>query len=114
MVVYEVNLSIDREIERDYRAWLDEHVRRILALPGFTGARLFRRDPADEGRSDEGRVHLTVQYALVDRAALEAYLEQHAPALRREGLERFPGRFAATRRILDEESVFGAERRTSP
>ena len=108
MVVYEVNLAVDREIEADYRSWLDDHVRRILALPGFTGARLFRRDPSDEGRPDEGRVHLTVQYALADRAALAAYLDQHAPALRREGLERFPGRFVATRRILDEERAYGA------
>ena len=30
MVVYEVNLSIDREIEQDDRTWLDDRVRRIL------------------------------------------------------------------------------------
>ena len=109
MVVYEVNLSIDREIEREYRSWLDDHVRRILALPGFTGARLYRRDPAaEEAGADDGRVHLTVQYALVDRAALAAYLEHHAPALRRDGLDRFSGRSDASRRVLDEERVYRA------
>jgi hypothetical protein len=108
MVVYEVNLSVDGEIEAEFRAWFDDHVRQILALPGFTGARLFRRDPAEEDGPGEGRLLLTVQYALTGRAALDDYLAQHAPALRREGLLRFPGRFTATRRVLDEERAYGA------
>ncbi|MCU0231636.1 MAG: DUF4286 family protein [Acidobacteria bacterium] len=108
MVVYEVNLSVDGAIEREFCAWLDDHVRRIVALPGFTGARLLRRDPAVEDLPDDGRVPLTVQYTLRDRAALADYLERHAPALRREGLQRFPGRFQATRRVLEPERDYGA------
>jgi len=91
MVVYEVNLSIDREIERKYRSWLDDHVRRILALPVHGRAALPPRPAAEEAGADDGRVHLTVQYALVDRAALAAYLEHHAPRCGATGSIASPG-----------------------
>jgi hypothetical protein len=97
MVTYEVNLDLDAAIREDYLAWLDGHVREICALPGFTGARLWEvTDPAPP----DGRIGLCVQYALRDAAALEAYLRDHAPRLRADGLSRFGGRFSATRRVL--------------
>jgi hypothetical protein len=42
MVDGEVNLSVDREIEEDCRSWRGGRMRRILALPGFTGTRRTR------------------------------------------------------------------------
>lgn len=95
--VYEVNLDIDAAIEADYRAWLATHVAEILALDGFTGATVLDvLDPAPA----TGRVQLCVQYALVDAAALDAYLRDHAPRLRAEGLARFGDAMRATRRVL--------------
>lgn len=96
-ILYEVNVSLDAAIEGDYRAWLDAHVREILALPGFTGARIF---DVTEPEPDAGRITLCVQYALRDAAALNAYLRDHAPRLRAEGVARFGDRFRAQRRVL--------------
>ena len=96
-IVYEVNVDLDAAIERDYRAWLDAHVREILALPGFTGARIF---DVVEPHPDTGLVALCVQYALRDAAALDAYLRDHAPRLRADGVARFGDRFRAHRRVL--------------
>ena len=96
-VVYEVNLDLEAAIGADYLAWLRPHVDEICALPGFTGARLFEVvDPPPP----PGRAHLCVQDRLVDAAALEAYLRDHAPRLRADGLARFGGRFTANRRVL--------------
>lgn len=96
-VIYEVNLDIDASIANEYRAWLQEHVAEICALPGFTGARQFEvLDPV----AVEGRVSLCVQYALTDTIALDSYLRDHAPRLRADGMARFGGRFTATRRVL--------------
>ena len=96
-LVYEVNLDIEAAIGADYLAWLRPHVAEICALPGFTGARLHEVvDPP----APPGRRHLCVQYRLVDAAALEAYLRNHAPRLRADGLARFGGRFVASRRVL--------------
>lgn len=95
--LYEVNLDIDASIEAAYRTWLAGHVAQILALDGFTGATVLDVcDPAPL----PGRVHLCVQYALRDAAALDAYLRDHAPRLRAEGLARFGAAMRATRRVL--------------
>lgn len=96
-VVYEVNLDVDASIADDYRAWLEGHIREILALPGFIGARLAQ---VDDPAAPSGRVALCVQYTLRDAAALDAYLRDHAPRLRAEGQARFDGRFSAQRRVL--------------
>lgn len=96
-LVYEVNLSVRRDIEADYRAWLDAHVREILALPGFTGATVFERlEPA--AAADE--FCLSVHYRLRDEKALADYLREHAPRLRADGVARFGDRFRAERRVL--------------
>ena len=97
MILYEVNLEIDAGIATEYRRWLDTHVATILTLPGFTGARILEvLDPA----LPSARIALCVQYTLVDPAALDGYLRDHAPRLRAEGTARFGDRFRAQRRIL--------------
>ena len=97
MIVYEVNLDVDAGIAADYRAWLDVHVGDILALPGFTGARILE---VQEPAPPPARIALCVQYTLVDAAALDGYLREHAPRLRADGVARFGDGFRAHRRIL--------------
>lgn len=96
-VIYEVNIEVDAAAHDDYRAWLRGHIAEILALPGFTGAKVF---DVLEPPPSAGRVGLSVQYALRDREALDDYLRDHAPRLRADGVARFGDRFHATRRIL--------------
>jgi hypothetical protein len=97
VIVYEVNLFVQRAIADAFRAWLDAHVREIVALPGFVGAEIFAQlEPA--GATDE--LPLCTQYRLRDEAALAAYLRDHAPRLRADGLQRFGGQFRAERRVL--------------
>jgi hypothetical protein len=96
-VIYEVNLDIDTAIRDDYLAWLRTHIAEIRALAGFTGAECFEvLDPPPA----PGRAAFCVQYHLVDAAAFEAYLREHAPRLRADGIARFGDRFTATRRVL--------------
>ncbi len=101
-VVYEVNLDVDGSIEGQYRAWLRVHVEEMLALPGFIDAHVF--DVVDPAPA-EGRITICTHYRLSDIAALQAYFERHAPRLRADGLARFGGRFAASRRVLLAQSA---------
>lgn len=97
MVIYEVNVELDAAIRADYLAWLRVHVEEICALPGFTGAQVFE---VTEPAPATGRESLCVQYRLLDAAALDAYLREHAPRLRADGVARFGDRFRAHRRVL--------------
>lgn len=105
-VIYEVNLDLDAGIADAYRLWLAAHVAEICALPGFLGARVFAvHDPVP----GDGRIGLCVHYALRDQDALDAYLRDHAPRLRAEGLQRFGDRFRASRRVLHETALDPAQ-----
>ena len=93
--VYEVTLSIDREAIDELDAWLAQHVREMLELPGFVSADIFHVDadsPACVGR--------TVHYVMESEQALEAYLSGPAEEMRRSGTVRFGDRMAVTRRVL--------------
>lgn len=95
--IYEVSLDIDAAVAAEFLDWLRGHIDEICALPGFLGADLHEvADPAPAA----GRLALCVRYRLRDAAALQAYLRDHAPRMRAEGLARFEGRFGASRRTM--------------
>ncbi|MBD8527743.1 DUF4286 family protein [Pseudomarimonas arenosa] len=102
-VVYEVNLQVAPAIAADYRKWLAEHVREILALPGFISAEILSVEADAESGSDWQC--WSVCYRLHDRRALQQYFEQHAARLRAAGVERFGSQFRASRRILHREPL---------
>ena len=95
MLIYEVNLDVDRDAAEAVAAWLPGHIDELLELDGFQGATWYER--IDEAGD---RVHWTVHYELRDRAALDAYIRDHAARMRQDGLDRFGGRFSASRRVL--------------
>jgi hypothetical protein len=97
MIVYEVNLEVQRSVYDEFRGWLAEHIRAIIALPGFAGAELFE---CTEAAVADAHCRLCVQYRLVDHAALERYLRDDAPRLRADGERRFGGKFSGRRRVL--------------
>ncbi|WP_454832493.1 DUF4286 family protein [Pseudoxanthomonas wuyuanensis] len=96
-VIYEVSLEIDLALRDEYRPWLEQHVRQMLALPGFLGAEI---QELSEPPPPPGRWCYCVPYRLRDHAALDAYLGEHAARMRADGIARFGDRFSASRRIL--------------
>ena len=97
MVVYEVNLAVDADAAEAYAAWLAPNIDEVLAVPGFLSADWHE---VEADGSADGRRQWVVQYRVESREALEAYLREHAERLRGDGLERFGGRFEASRRVL--------------
>lgn len=96
-ILYEVDLAIDLSIAETHARWLDAHVREMLGFAGFLEAEIL--DRLDPG-ADPGTVARRVRYRLTDRAALDAYLRDHAPRMRAEGVALFGDRVRASRQIL--------------
>jgi len=97
VIVYVVDIEVDDAAYGEYCAWLREHVREMIALPGFAGAEVFeRREPA----AAAGRRAVSVHYRIATAADLDRYLREHAPRMRADGTSRFPGKFSASRQIL--------------
>lgn len=40
MLVHEVNRAVDREVARDFEAWLHQHIDEMPAIDGFRSAQL--------------------------------------------------------------------------
>ncbi len=105
MTIYEVNLTVDRDIADAYAAWLGGHIREMLALPGFESAEWLvdTHYDADEGADPRW----SIQYRLGSHDDFVRYEREHAGRMRAEGLERFGDGFSATRRILETRDAFG-------
>ncbi|MES3630867.1 MAG: DUF4286 family protein [Longimonas sp.] len=112
MIIYEVNLTIDADIATEYSTWLREHVRDLLTLDGFEGATWYTRTEAGDAVPDdeapEGPRYWTLHYFVRDADALNTYLEEHAERFRKDGLDRYEGRFSVDRRILKRARTFSA------
>jgi len=104
-VLYEVNLEADVDIAAPFDTWLRDHIADMLQFDGFRSAEIL-----DDPSAPAGRIRRIVQYRLRDRAALDDYLANHAPAMRAQGAARFGDRYTAQRRVLPhrEELVRGA------
>ncbi|WP_058535343.1 DUF4286 family protein [Legionella saoudiensis] len=97
MVIYEVNLAIDRDIYSQFQLWLKEHAKEMLQFPGFIKASILK----PENESDSDKEKLTVQYQLENRESLNVYFTQFSAKMREDGINKFKNGFSAERRIFE-------------
>lgn len=84
---YTVIATLPNPSVRDaYVSWLvGEHVAAVVAAGALSGEVVVVHDPGDP-------IQVEARYVFANRAALDAYLKDHAPALRAQGLALFgPG-----------------------
>lgn len=93
--IYEVTLSVDREIIDELDVWLTDHVEEMLQIPGFVRASVFAAEDDDQGRPQR-----VTHYYLESDADLEHYLAGPAEVMRQSASEHFADRFSASRRVL--------------
>jgi len=97
MIVYEVNIKVQNASADDYRAWLGDHVRELLTLPGFLSAEVLIAQPSAENTGVE---EIVVLYRLESQQALMIYLAEYAPSMRARAQEHFADKFTISRRVL--------------
>ena len=79
----------DDRIAQEWIAWLrDEHLADVCAA-GALDAEVIRCDGANAGAA-KSQSRCEARYHFSSRAAFEAYVRDHAPRMRAEGLKRFP------------------------
>jgi len=75
----------DPAVAAEWIAWLrDEHLKDVCDA-GALDAEVIRCDVATDSKS-----RCEVRYHFESKAAFDAYVRDHAPRLREEGLKRFP------------------------
>lgn len=96
MILYNVTVNIDPDVHDEWLQWMkDEHIPRVMATGLFIENRMCRVLADDEGAT------YAIQYTCADLATYERYRDQHAQSLQAETQQRFAGRFAAFRTLLD-------------
>ncbi|KAF8951186.1 hypothetical protein BGZ46_004123 [Entomortierella lignicola] len=93
-LIYEVNLSVPKEKEEEYIAWLKVFTKeQVNRIPGFLSSMVFRQ-PKPYGLhwlSEEGnsKFYMTVHYVIASQADLDAYLEKNQAEVATAEQERF-------------------------
>eukprot|EP00928_Gymnodinium_smaydae_P021035 TRINITY_DN18167_c0_g1_i2.p2 TRINITY_DN18167_c0_g1~~TRINITY_DN18167_c0_g1_i2.p2 ORF type:complete len:184 (+),score=51.39 TRINITY_DN18167_c0_g1_i2:145-696(+) len=113
-VIYEVNLKFRDKAAgpsivgcvswyAEFTDWLrSQHIGDVLQSEGFVSAEMFDL-PKEVGASSDvasAPPDVTVHYRVQRYEDLERYFEERAPQMRQDGIDRFAGRFEASRRIL--------------
>ncbi len=102
--IYEVTINVDREIVDQFDAWLAHHVEEMLQISGISRAEVFEQED-----DDQGRARRITQYYFVSDPDLEQYLSGPAEAMQQSAIDRFEGRFEATRRVLRHTDIAAGE-----
>ena len=93
--IYEVTINVDREIVDEFDAWLAHHVEEMSHASGIIHAEVLA--PAD---NTEGRARRITQYYFDSDSDLEQYLADQPEPIEKSAIDRFEGRFDASRRVL--------------
>lgn len=94
-VFYEVSITVDEDIYTEYRSWLEKHVKQILALPGFV-----RADMTEKTIEEPDKHCIVIVYEIASLEYFHHYSQNHAPAFRQEGIDRFGDKIQITRRLF--------------
>lgn len=104
-IIYEVNLSVQKEIDHAYKDWLSGHVEEMLRIDGFEKAEIAESETGPESSN----IELSVRYTLSSAKHLNDYFDHHAEKMRGDGQARFDGQFSASRRVLKLNEIMVSE-----
>jgi len=97
MLIYNVTNKVSWAIQEEWVKWMKEiHMPEVMATGCFTECRLLHLLENDD---EEGATY-AAQYMVASRERYDSYMEQFAPALRQEALNRWGDQFIAFRTIM--------------
>lgn len=100
MILYNVTVSVDRDVETDWLAWMkNEHIPEVMATNYFKAHRMLRML---NDQPDASGPTYAIQYEAANMGDLDAYLQNKAPALQQKHLSLFGQKCIAFRTVLEE------------
>lgn len=98
MFVYQVNISIDREVEEDWVKWMKaDHIPDVMKTGFFETYQIRKAIATDE----KYITRYAIEYACRSLENYEAYQKGPGPALQKAHAERYRDQFTATRAFFE-------------
>ena len=97
MIIYNVTVNVDSDVHEEWVRYMrEEHIPDVLKTGCFLEARFTRVMV----REEQGVTYST-QYLCESEEILQKYADDFAPALQKDHKDRFEGKFAAFRTMLE-------------
>lgn len=97
MYIYNVTVSIDKELAEEWLNWMKTiHIPDVLSTGYFTENKICKVLHV----SDDGETY-SIQYTFNTMEDIEDYQKNHAPRLQAEHSKRYEGKYAAFRTLLE-------------
>lgn len=97
MILYNVTINIDEEVHDEWLQWMKE-----VHIPDVMNTGLFLENKICKILAEsEGGVSYSIQYFCDNMDNLEEYQAHHAPRLQKEHTDKYMGKFAAFRTLLE-------------
>ena len=98
MILYNETVSVDNSVAGEWLQWMkDVHIPEVMGT-GYFLANQICRVVEDE---DTGGTTYAVQYTCRSVADLQEYQRDHSPALQQKVNDRYAGRYASFRTMLE-------------
>jgi len=99
MVIYNVTVIIEEDVEQEWLQWMKEkHIPDVMKTGYFLDNKICKILA-----ESEGGISYAVQYSCTSMADLDEYQEKHAPTLQKEHTDKYNGKCAALRTLLEVE-----------
>lgn len=97
MIVYNVTVVIEAEVEKEWVQWMTQtHIPDVMATNRFVSYKMCRIiSTVDDG------ISYSIQYSCKDMKTLHEYQIHEAPELQKDHAEKFNGKFAAFRTLME-------------
>ena len=100
MLLYNVTVNIDFSVEEEWKQWMKEiHIPKVLETGAFISNKMYKL--LNEVPDATGATY-SIQYICENMAKLDDYMENYAPVLVREHVERYANQHVAFRSVLEE------------
>jgi Domain of unknown function (DUF4286) len=98
MLIYNVTITIDLDVHKDWEHWMrNTHIPDVMSTGMFLSYRMCRL----VGHEHTDAEIFTVQYLVKDMAHLMRYQEEFAPELQQQHSTRYDGKYAAFRSLME-------------